>query len=70
MQCGLELGLSKNTLIKLKVKMQTIKDVWKLVVTPKIEQIIKKQVDVTTPSAFLIEIIFTYTYNEKECEAL
>ncbi|XP_043265325.1 tRNA pseudouridine synthase Pus10 isoform X2 [Colletes gigas] len=70
MQCSLELGLSENTLISLKTKIQTIKDIWKLVVIPKVEQAIKKKVDVTTPSAFLIEIILSYKYNEKECEVL
>ncbi|XP_053981650.1 tRNA pseudouridine synthase Pus10 [Hylaeus anthracinus] len=70
MQCGLELGLSESALTSLKLKMQTIKDVWKLVITPKVEQAIRKQVDATTPSAFLIEIILMYKYNEKECESL
>lgn len=38
--------------------------------TPKLELAIKKQVDSMTPSPFLIEIILTYKFNEKECETL
>lgn len=38
--------------------------------TFKIGQIIKKQMDSTTPSPFLIEIILTYKFNKKECEVL
>lgn len=57
-------------MLDLKVKLQNIKDVWKWIMTPKIEQAIKKQVDLITPSPFLIEVIFTYKSNEKECETL
>ena len=69
-QCAVELDLSESTFLSLKVKVQNVKDVWKWLVTPKIERAINKRVDLTTPSAFLIEIILTYKYNEKECEAL
>lgn len=66
-QCATELKLSEDTLLTLKVKLQSIKDVWKWVMIPKIEDAIKKQVDLTTPSAFFIEIILTYKHNEIEC---
>ncbi|KZC14478.1 PREDICTED: putative tRNA pseudouridine synthase Pus10 [Dufourea novaeangliae] len=69
-QCGLELDLSKDTLLCLKVKLQKVKDIWKSVVTSRLEQAICKQVDSITPSAFLIEIILTYKHNDKEYEAL
>ncbi|XP_076757321.1 pseudouridine synthase 10 [Xylocopa sonorina] len=70
MQCAARLKISEDTLLALKVKLQNIKDVWKWLVTPKIEQTIKKQVDQATPSPLLIEIILTCKSNEKECETL
>ncbi|CAL7940903.1 unnamed protein product [Xylocopa violacea] len=70
MQCATQLKLPEDTLLALKVKLQNIKDVWKWIVTPKIEQTIKKQLDQSTPSPFLIEIILTCKSNEKECKTL
>ncbi|CAK9815056.1 tRNA pseudouridine synthase Pus10 [Anthophora plagiata] len=68
--CATQLNLSKDTSICLKAKLQNIKDVWKWITIPKIEKAIKKQVDLATPSPFIIEIILRYAYNEKECETL
>lgn len=68
--CATQLGLSEDALLDLKVRLQNIKDIWKWIVTPKIGQAIKKQVDSATPSPFLIEIILTYKFNKKECEVL
>ncbi|XP_076243121.1 pseudouridine synthase 10 isoform X2 [Calliopsis andreniformis] len=70
MKCGIEFNLTEAKLVNLKVRTQNIKDTWKWIITPKIEQAIKKKLDLTTPSTFLIEIILTYEYNEKECNAL
>ncbi|KOC62260.1 Putative tRNA pseudouridine synthase Pus10 [Habropoda laboriosa] len=70
MQCATQFNLSEDMLLCLKVKLQNVKDVWKWITIPKIENAIKKQVDLTTPSPFIIEIILKYEYNEKECEAL
>ncbi|XP_029049786.1 tRNA pseudouridine synthase Pus10 [Osmia bicornis bicornis] len=69
-QSATELKLSEDALLNFKVKLQSIKDVWKWVMIPKIENAIKKQADITTPSPFLIDVIFTYKHNEKECETL
>ncbi|XP_033342743.2 pseudouridine synthase 10 [Megalopta genalis] len=68
-QCANGLDLTKDTLLSLKFKLQTIKDIWKLVITPKLEQVINKRIDLT-PSAFLIEIILSYDNNDEECRAL
>ncbi|XP_017890475.1 putative tRNA pseudouridine synthase Pus10 [Ceratina calcarata] len=69
MRCASQLELSRDTLVTLKVKLQSVKDIWKWMVTSKIEKSIKKKFDSTTPSPFLIEIILIYRYNEKDCEA-
>lgn len=69
-QCATQLNLSEDALLDFKVKLQSVKDVWKWIMTPKLELAIKKQVDSVTPSPFLIEIILTYKFNEKECETL
>ncbi|XP_031835606.1 pseudouridine synthase 10 [Nomia melanderi] len=63
-------SLIKDELHQLKRKLETIKDIWKAVVTPKLEKAVNKKVDLITPSAFLIEIILSYKENDKECEAL
>ncbi|XP_043593872.1 tRNA pseudouridine synthase Pus10 isoform X2 [Bombus pyrosoma] len=69
-QCATQLNLSEDALLDFKVKLQSVKDVWKWIMTPKLELAIKKQADSMTPSPFLIEIILTYKFNEKECETL
>lgn len=66
--CATELELPEDALLDFKLRLQNVKDVWKWIVTPKIEQAIKKQVDSATPSPFLIEIILTYKFNKNECE--
>ncbi|OAD54820.1 Putative tRNA pseudouridine synthase Pus10 [Eufriesea mexicana] len=69
-QCAMQLNFSKETLLEFRTKLQNVKDVWKWIMTPKIEQAIMKQVNLTISSPFLIEIILTYKCNEKECETL
>ncbi|KAK1124840.1 hypothetical protein K0M31_006196 [Melipona bicolor] len=68
--CATQLNLSEDELGDLKIRLLNIKDVWKWMVTPKIEQVIKKRVDSATPSPFLIEIILMYKFNKEECEVL
>lgn len=68
-QCASQLNLSEDRLVTLKMKLQNVKDIWKWMVTSRIEKAIKKQFDSTSPSPFLIEIILMYKYNEKDCEA-
>ncbi|XP_043506819.1 tRNA pseudouridine synthase Pus10 [Frieseomelitta varia] len=68
--CATQLNLSEDALLDLKIRLQNVKDIWKWMVTPKIGQAIEKQMDSTTPSPFLIEIILTYKFNKKECEVL
>ncbi|KAG7197032.1 hypothetical protein KM043_017564 [Ampulex compressa] len=65
-----ELGLSDSFASSLSTKIQNLKDVWKLIVIPKIEKATGKAADLTTPSPFLIEIFLMYENDEKECKEL
>ncbi|XP_076291808.1 pseudouridine synthase 10 [Lasioglossum baleicum] len=66
-RCANELDFTAS--LDLKTKLQNVKDIWKLAINPKLEQLINRRVDMT-PSPFLIEIILAYEHNNEECEAL
>ncbi|XP_076647728.1 pseudouridine synthase 10 [Halictus rubicundus] len=68
-RCANELGFTEDALVDLKIKLQNVKDIWKMAINPKLEQFINKRVDIT-PSPFLIEIVLAYEHNDEECEAL
>ncbi|XP_078047058.1 pseudouridine synthase 10 isoform X2 [Augochlora pura] len=68
-KCANELDLTNDVLLSLKFKLQTVKEIWKLLIAPKLEQAINKQLDLT-PSAFLIEIVLSYERNDEECKTL
>ncbi|XP_011638037.1 putative tRNA pseudouridine synthase Pus10 [Pogonomyrmex barbatus] len=56
--------LDKSALSTLKTKLQNVKDIWKSFMIPKLEEIMCKRADLSTPSPFLIEVFLTYADNE------
>lgn len=69
--CTAELNLSKATVDSLKMKIQNVKDVWKWVVIPKLEPVLKKRADqLPVQSGFSIKVFYTYEYDDDECKAL
>lgn len=65
-QVHMEKEFLENPIVDTKLKIQSIKDVWKWIAIPKIESLIKKHIDITTPSPFLIEILLTHESDEYE----
>lgn len=56
--------IQKSVVNILKTRLQNVKDIWKLLIIPKLEQTLSKQADLLTPSPFLIEISLTYANDE------
>ncbi|XP_014613553.1 PREDICTED: putative tRNA pseudouridine synthase Pus10 [Polistes canadensis] len=65
-----KLNLTKDEYSTLKYKTLNVKDIWKWIALPKLEDIIGKRPDLTTPSPFLLEIFFLYVNDENECYTL
>ena len=56
---------------KSEVKVQNIKDVWKWYITPKIECLLKKQIEISNLSSpLVIDIFISYHEDQKECVEL
>ncbi|XP_012276920.1 putative tRNA pseudouridine synthase Pus10 [Orussus abietinus] len=52
-------------------RIQNIKDIWKFLITPKVETVLQKKVEVTAAtSSLVIDIFITYADDDKECKAL
>ncbi|KAI4498879.1 hypothetical protein M0802_006054 [Mischocyttarus mexicanus] len=64
---GKKLDLNKDDFNSFKYKTLNVKDVWKWIALPKLEDIIGKRPDLTTPSPFLLEISFLYANDNNEC---
>ncbi|KAF7393997.1 hypothetical protein HZH68_010816 [Vespula germanica] len=62
--------LTKSDFNNLKYKTLNVKDVWKWIALPRLEDTIGKRPDLTKPSPFLLEICFVYACDENECCAL
>lgn len=67
-----KLDLTKPDFINLKYKTLNVKDVWKWIALPRLEDTIGKHPDLTKPSPFLLEICFARNLacDENECCAL
>ncbi|XP_011876849.1 PREDICTED: putative tRNA pseudouridine synthase Pus10 [Vollenhovia emeryi] len=59
-----EIDIHESTLNTLKARLQSVKDIWKSFMMPKLEQAMGKRADLSTPSPFLIEIFLTYVDDE------
>ncbi|XP_072751987.1 tRNA pseudouridine synthase Pus10 [Anoplolepis gracilipes] len=59
-----ELDINKSVVDTFRTRLQNIKDTWKSFMIPKLEEAIKKCIDLLTPSPFLIEIFLTYANDE------
>ncbi|XP_015586235.1 putative tRNA pseudouridine synthase Pus10 isoform X1 [Cephus cinctus] len=68
---GHEFGLSESSLSSLKLRVQSVKDIWKYTAIPLIERATGKHADsVTINASFIIDIFFTYSNDENECKLL
>lgn len=59
-----ETDIHESALSILKMRLQSVKDIWKSFMIPQLEQAMEKCADLSTPSPFLIEISLTYEDDE------
>lgn len=59
-----QINICESVISSFKMKLQNVKDIWKLFVTPQLEHSIKKHADLSTPSPFLIEVFLVYDDDE------
>ncbi|XP_047354542.1 tRNA pseudouridine synthase Pus10 [Vespa velutina] len=64
---GKKFNLTKPDFTNLKYKTLNVKDIWKWIALPRLEDTIGKRPDLTKPSPFLLEICFVYACDENEC---
>lgn len=65
------LKLSEDALNDLKLQTQSLKEIWKLMAVPKIENLTNKIGEPQrVTSHFLVDIFFSHSHDEEECVAL
>lgn len=59
-----EIDIPESILSTFRIRLQSVKDIWKLFMIPEVEEATEKRADLATPSPFLLEIFLMYTDDE------